>query len=102
MIYEQLISQCSFERVANKVMGIVRVALTSAKVCMPSHSGRVLTLGFVTLLGNGCGGADPSVPIMVESKHSNYHVHAVDASHEHTHDDATLGGHEHSHQHPDK
>ena len=47
----------------------------------------------------GCGESDSSAPIMVEAKHTHYHVHAVDASHEHTHGDGAVGGHAHSHQH---
>jgi hypothetical protein len=82
-------------------MGIVPDAAIHSQVCMLWHSIRLLILGLFTFVAGGCGSADPAAPIMAESKHSHYHVHAIDASHEHTHEDATLGGHEHSHQHPE-
>lgn len=62
---------------------------------------------FVGLLLCGSGGCDDadqvlSPAIMIEAKHSHYHVHAADASHEHIHaDPSKLGGHDHSHQHAD-
>jgi hypothetical protein len=77
---------------ANDRMNIVQLARTIVKCCI---------LSLFALAGSGCGGADSSAPIMVESEHSHYHVHAVDASHEHTHEDAPLGAHTHSHQHPE-
>jgi hypothetical protein len=57
--------------------------------------------GLSMLIATGCGGANPSDPVMGEKEHSHYHVHAIDASHEHSHeDDGIIGGHVHSHQHP--
>jgi hypothetical protein len=68
---------------------------------MLSRSLSTLAAGLLMFVANGCGGADPSDPIMAEPKHSHYHVHAADASHEHSHaDDGSFGGHEHSHEHP--
>ena len=51
---------------------------------------------------SGCGENDSSAPIMVERKHTHYHVHAVDASHDHSHGDDAVGGHAHSHRHSEK
>jgi hypothetical protein len=61
----------------------------------------ILVTGLMALLAMGCGG-ESSAPIMVESDHSHYHVHGVDASHEHSHGDDTVGGHAHSHRHSEK
>ena len=71
----------------------------SVRNSMLLKSKRILAWGFWIGFTGGCGGGDPSAPVMVESAHSHYHVHGIDASHEHSHDDATLGGHEHSHEH---
>jgi hypothetical protein len=61
----------------------------------------LLAVGFLTLVAGGCGSADQALspPIMDQSRHTHYHVHAADASHEHSHADGAVGGHEHSHEH---
>jgi hypothetical protein len=71
-------------------------------MCNSALSAGKLAVGMLTFLGAGCGGRDQALspPIMVESEHSHYHVHAVDASHEHAHANGDVGGHEHSHEHP--
>jgi hypothetical protein len=66
---------------------------------MLSNAKTTFAVGFMTFITAGCGGADPSDPIMAEPKHSHYHVHAPDASHEHSHADENVGGHEHAHEH---
>ena len=63
---------------------------------------RATAAGLLALFAGACGGNDSSGPIMVESTHSHYHVHAVDASHQHSHADGALGGHVHSHRHAEK
>jgi hypothetical protein len=77
------------------------VDLANSLIVMSTFSRQLLAAQLLIIAGSGCGksGHTGSPSIMVESKHSHYHVHAVDASHEHSHPDGAVGGHEHSHRH---
>jgi hypothetical protein len=69
---------------------------------MLTYPWRTAAVGLLTLFVGGCGGSDPSTPIMVESTHTHYHVHAADASHDHSHEEGAVGGHAHSHRHAER
>jgi hypothetical protein len=69
---------------------------------MLSYLWRAIAAGLLALFAGGCGRNDTSEPIMLESTHSHYHVHAVDASHQHSHADGAMVGHVHSHRHAEK
>jgi hypothetical protein len=60
-----------------------------------------LMAAVMAVIGNGCGTSKPvTSPVMVEAKHSHYHVHAADVAHDHTHaGGAAVGGHAHVHSH---
>lgn len=49
----------------------------------------------------GCGreSAQLSAPVMTETTHQHFHVHAAGVVHDHGHAAEFAGGHEHAHQH---
>lgn len=52
----------------------------------------------VTLAGcNPVPTESPAGRVMIESRHSHYHVHAPDVDHGHAHQDFPRGGHTHEH-----
>jgi hypothetical protein len=52
----------------------------------------------------GCEAADDAAttPVMTQSVHEHYHVHAADASHGHDHEDDAKLGHDHLHNHAEE
>ena len=52
------------------------------------------------LMAAGCTAEDPAaLPILTQSAHDHYHIHAPDASHGHDHQDLAGLGHNHAHRH---